>query len=442
MIFRPSPGGNGYFGQGYRYEQVMHYRYWIYIAIKAIMDEVAGGAPPNIGRIIQKSAMGKGLFKRHKKSLGGPKEHEGFEPYEYDHPLVRLFANPNGPDTAYDFWSMHMLFKKLTGQSHWWVIRNEFGVPVEMWVVPTHWMRLVTGDDGQPSGYQVQSPFGFTRFIPFNEIVTFYETSPLSRYEGWGATQACAEWEDTYESLTRMRLAVFKNGAVPNLHIQLSESHMDPSDQFIERFYAKWNQRFQGENYSGRPLITGADVDVKGVDGHRPADALTASNQSEEQIRDMVLCAFRVPKGVVGLEPTNDTSAYAPYNLFFRGTINHELTATGQVATEKIIRITPNCEDGVCYWHDRIINPREQERAEQQWDLEHGVITPNEFRLEAGRDPYPHGGNNPIINGQEFPWVEDVPESSEFAKAFEKQISDREKVLSGVNGHAGGYLEN
>ena len=37
---RPSIGGSGYFGQGYRWEQVLHYKYWIYVAIKAIMDEV------------------------------------------------------------------------------------------------------------------------------------------------------------------------------------------------------------------------------------------------------------------------------------------------------------------------------------------------------------------------------------------------------------------
>lgn len=430
-MFRPPQGGGAYFGQAYRYEQVQHYRYWAYVAVKAWINAIAGGEPPHLGKITQAEARQKRVKR---KALGGPQEHEEFEPYPHNHPLVKLFRNPNGPDVAFDLWAYHILFKKLTGISYWWVVRNDFFVPVEIWVIPTHWVRLMPERDGQPGHYFVQSPWGYGMKIPYEEVVTFFEHSPLNpRYEGYGPSQGCPEWIDLYESMTRMRLAVFKNGAVPSLHVALGESYSDPDDAFLNRFYAKWYSRFLGENNSGRPLITGPDIEVKGIDGHRPADAVAATIQTEEQIRDIVLSAFQVPKGIVGLEPVSDTSAYAPGRIFAHYAVNPELTYTSQVISEKIVKTTPGHEDGVCFWDNRVIDEVEKTRAEERQDLDTGVRTINEIRTTKGMAPYPMGGDNPMINGQELPFVKADQQSSEFAKEFQKALGEG-------SGASGGYL--
>ncbi len=416
---KPPLGGTGYYGQSYRWEQVLHYKYWAFIAIKARMNEIAGGEPLQLGDVDAKPSR----TKRIRKVLGGPQEHEGFTPYDHDHPISRVFRNPNGPDVAYDLWAYHTLFKSLTGIVYWWVMRNKFGMPVEIWVVPSHWARLVVGNDGYPSHFVIQSPWGHTQDVPYEDIVTFVDHSPLSRYEGLAVSTAVGEWIDVYESLTRMRLAVFKNGAMPATHIMLGESYADPDEAYLTRFYAKWLARFEGENNSGRPLLTGADIEVKGVEGHRPADALVASNDSEEHIRDMVLAAYGVPKGVVGLEPISDTSAYAPQRQFCRFTINPELAYTGQVITEKVVKRTPGCERGVAYWNDRVANNVELEEQRLKDDLASGLITYEEARSLRGREADPKGGRNPIIGGQEMPWVATTQDDSEFASEFTEQTS-------------------
>lgn len=432
-VFSPPPGGAAYFGQSYTWVEVQKFDNWVYVGINAWMNEVAGGEPPNIGKIRpaneRKKAIAKSLRRKGyivNKGLGGPREHEEFEPYEHDHPLSQVFRNPNGPDVAFDLWAYTVLFYKLTGKAYWWVLRNDWGVPVEIWPVPSHWVRMVTGSNGIPVGYDVQSPWGFREFVPYDDMVTFTAQGPLNRYEGWAVTQAVGSWIDAYESLIRMRLAVWKNGAVPSLHIQLGEAYADPDEQFLGRFYSKWYQRFQGENRSGLPLITGADVEVKGIDGHRPADALAASNDSEEHMRDMILAALGVPKGVVGLEPLQDTSAYAPQRAFCRFSVNPFLTYVGQVCTEKIVKTTKGCEDGVMFWDNRVADDQEMIERQIAADAGTGSITPNEIRTIRGREPYPFGGDDPILNGAPVPWVTGKnEEDSEFAKAFQKSLDNK-----------------
>jgi phage portal protein BeeE len=431
-VFRPPYGGSSYFGQSYHWEQILHYKYWAFIAIRAIINEIAGGAPPKLGLVtrdqnnpVRRNAVSK--------SLGGPKEHEKFEPFHDDHPICRLFANPNGPDVAFDLWAYHSMFLWLTGSAHWWVIRNQLGIPVEIWVIPTHWMRLATGSQNEPLQWLVQSPWGQQIEIPYKDVVSFYQHSPLNRYEGYSPSLAVSEWIDAYESLTRMRIAVFKNGAMPAMHVQLGEAYSDPDDAFLARFYAKWFARFQGENNSGKPVITGADVTIKGVDGHRPADALAASNASEEHIRDMVLAAYGVPKGIVGLEPLADTSAYAPQRAFTRFTINPALTYMGQVITEKVLKPTPGCEDAICYWESRV--PDDPDLLERQMtaDIADGTLTPNEKRSLRGREKYPHGGDDPILNGAPMHWQTGEKEDDGLTQEFKR-------ALGSDTGAAGGYL--
>lgn len=318
-VFGPPTGGAAYYGnQAYRYQQVTEaYRHWSCIAIQAYMREIAGGDPPEIGQLIhpeqaQKRKGREKAFARQqawakkrwvKKALGIPEGHE-FEPYAHDDPVCRVFQNPNGPDVAYDLWAYTVLFHMLCGYVVLWVRRNDFGIPIEIWPIPTQWIQQLRVDsDGQPEGWVVMNPWGRMTMFPFDECVVLQDHSPLSRWEGYAISIAIAEWLDTYESLVRSRLAQFKNGAVPNIHVALGETYSDPDEAFLARFYAKWFSRFQGENNAGLPLITGPDIEIKSIGQISPELFL----QGDENISVHVLAAYGVPKTVVGI---NDSMTY------------------------------------------------------------------------------------------------------------------------------------
>lgn len=425
-VFQPPASGGGYYGRWYRWEQALHYTGPSYIAIQAWISEIAGGEDPLIGRRRPKQAPIPG--KAIRKSLS---PHHEFEALELDDPMLEVFERPNNFDVGYDLWQYHTLFKQLQGISYWWIRRNGFGIPKEIWVVPPHWIQLMTDRNGDPWYYWVQAPWGHIANIPAEEVVTFVSPSPLNpRWEGWAVNQAVAQWIDSYESLIRMRLAVWKTGAVPSFHVALGEAYMDPDDAFLARFYSKWFARFQGEDKSGLPLITGADVEVKTLDGHRPADALLATNESEQQTRDNTFAAYRVPGAIVGL--TKDMtygSVQASKEAFREYSVDSELKYTGEVITQRIIRPTPGYEDGILYWNKRAKGDPDYKLRQQAQGIEKGYMTPNEVRTENGMEPFPRGGDNPLVGGVEMPWVREAQEEP-MAAAFNRALSEG----SGSNG--------
>lgn len=253
-----------------------------------------------------------------------------------------------------------------------------------------------------------------------------------------------------------MNLAVFKNGGVPSLHVMLGDSYSDPDDAFLGRFYAKWMTRFGGENNSGRPLVTGSDITVKGIEGHRPADAIAATNAARMLSRDETLAAFGVPRACVGLtENMTFGSVKAEKDSFRENSVNSYLMYKAQVVTEKVIRPTPGCSNGIFFWDDRTSGDAEQRLRELEADLELGVRSVNEVRTaDRGLEAYPLGGRNPSIRGEEKFWVEAEPrpepepvvELSEFElepdgpSTIEPGVEPVLTSLGGSTGAGGGFL--
>lgn len=454
-VFNAPYGGASYFGQAYKWEEVLHLKYWFGIGARAWIAEIAGGEGPKLGslcpkeegeaKVLQKSKslginhekalhahrvlqakLRKRGYNAFNKALGGPQEHEEFEAWDDQHPIVRLFHVPNALDTAYDLWAYTTLFYLLTGEAHWWVFRNNFGVPVELWVIPTHWMRLVTGKDGLPVAWAIQSPWGTLQYAQYDDVLSFRDHSPLNRYEGWGTTLMIAEWMDAYEANVRARLAQYNNGAIPAFHVSLSDEYVDPDEAMLNRYYSKWFARFQGADNTGKPLITGPGVEVKQL-GISPVDMQYI--ETENQFRDMILAAMRVPKGVIGLEPSSDTSAYAPQRQFLRFTINPTLGMFGQRGTHGLIRRTPQLSNGVMFWSDRVLDDPEQVQRDMSFRFSSGAASPNDIKTAYGEEPWPYGGDDPLLNGQVVPWntgkqqQEDVELEQSFDRAMRGQIS-------------------
>lgn len=429
-------GGSSYFGQSYRWQEVSHFKYWAGIAIRCWQREVAGGEAPKLGTLTPKETEEKktiakckslgydwratrlelhkaavkqaGIRRRARnplnKAAGGPQEHEEFTAWESNHGIVHLFDHPNNLDCAADLWGYSVLFYLLTGELYWWIIRNDYGTPVEIWPIPSQWIvQKSVGNDGSPVDYIVQNPWGQMQRIPYDDVLPFYDLSPLNRYEGWSINQMIAEWVDAYETQLRSRLAQNLNGGIPAFHVALSDEYVDPDEAMLNRYYAKWFARFQGPDNAGKPLITGPGVEVKAL-GISPVDMDYVN--SENQFRDMILAAYGVPKTIIGMsESMTYGSVLASQQQFCRFSVNPFLGMMGQRITHGLIRRTPHCEEGVCFWDDRVLDDPEQQRAEEQHLWDKGSLAPDELRNRHGMEPWPFGGDDPWLNGVQFPWA-------------------------------------
>ena len=374
-----------------RLEHVLHFRHWTYIAIRSICNAVAGLEPqiaevyhPRHGQS-RHSPVSKAYGEwYHRKSLQAVRANEIVDPVGDNHPLMQLLRSPNAQDTAHDLWYELFMYLELTGNGYLWAIPNAIGLPLELWVVPSHWVWPRITSRGIEH-YEIRPLTGAgTWFIPPHEIIHVKYKSPLHKLDGHSPQQAGSEWIDAGESIDRSRFYQFKNGAFPLGAVELDQSFADPDDAEMERLYAKFFARLQGEHNYGRPVILppGAKYTPLTIS---PTEM--AYTQSADQLRDWVLALYGVPKEIAGIQDAgSEIAMYGPLTQFMQFTIAPKLRQLGQVLTRHLAR---KYSDHLrIWWDDPTPSSPQQINSDLQVDAANGWITPNEARAIRGRPAY------------------------------------------------------
>lgn len=382
----------------------MHFRHFVYIAVNAVCSEIAR-CPPNFAYVTARDGgERRGRAERHAferlgqarfhKTMHAVKPHEEVRYLELDHPLNRLFRHPNDVDVTCNLLYELTLFLELTGNSYLWKIPNRLGFPVEAFVLPAHWVWPRVGTNEWVQYYEIRPWVGPGVFhLPPDEVIHFRYPSPIHKLDGWSKQTAGAEWIDVAESVDRCRYYQFKNGCFPMGWLELGTDY-DPTDQDIERIYAKFFNRAQGEWNYGRPIITppGSKYNPLMIS---PMEM--AYIESADQLRDWVLALFRVPKEVAGIQDAgSEIAMYGPMTQFCRFAIAPIYQLLGEVLTKDLCSIyDPRIR---CWWDDPTPDNPEQKRADIKLQFDTGAITTNEIRAEYGREAYAHGGDDPLVN--------------------------------------------
>jgi len=388
-----------------RIDQVRAYRHWTYIAISRIADRVAMQFP-NVGRRLNAGEPTTHRLSRLQllKALSPTLRYEHLEPVGNDHPLVRLLSDPNDPDTGYDMWFETILFLLLTGNAYWWVPRNKLGLPAAIWVLPAHWVWPVFAEDTSIESYEIRPVEGqyLKRTFPANEVIHFRKKNPTSKFDGFSPQTAAAPWLDTQQSVDRSRWFTFKNGGQQNVAIEFDPQVLDVTDDDLARIEAKFMSRYAGEARAGKPLLCPPGTKIKPLLlSPREFDYC----ESSEQLRDNILATFGVPHIVAGISQNLTAQAsVAAHGLFCSNAVNPLCRQLGQVITEKLC---PLYDDDLRIWWDDS-TPDDPEMVEKQLktDMQLMAILPNEVRILRGREPYEHGGDDPILPniGLCLPW--------------------------------------
>lgn len=384
-----------------RYEQVRHFRHWVYIAVNRIATDVAMHMP-NLSMVRIPEAPGdrrKWLkMAVRERALTPLLSHEHLEPVRFNHPLLRLLSDPNDYDSSFDLWYETTLFLLLTGNSYWWMPRGgPWNLPLAIWVIPAHWMWAVVGRDRLISSYQVRPVEGnyVTLSIPADEVIHFRKKNTVSKIDGYAPLQALDQWVDTEESISKSRWFSFRNGAFPGVSIGFDANAKIPDKETLDRIEAKFMGRYSGEINTGKPIFVPPGCTVKKLQ-ITPAEMMYI--ESADQIRDWVLAGFGVPASIAmiskemtyGSVDASNAAYYQgtlnPLYRFYAQTVNHKLCPF----YSKLLRL---------WWEDR--TPQDPALREEsiKTDFLVGAITPNEVRAVRGREAYPYGGDDPLVQG-------------------------------------------
>lgn len=393
-----------------RVEQVLHMKHWVYIAVDSIAKKV-GQHMPSCAYLQDKEIPG--ITTKAHKALSVVNPLEDIQPLSINHPLRELLNNPNPHDTSYDYLYESQMFLELTGVCYTWVVPNKYGTPSEMWCIPSHWVWPRTGigefvnpDDPKASRlidyYEVRpwggvGSAGILKF-PVEEVIMEKWKNPINKIDGYSVLAAIAQWIDSEESITRSRWSQFVNAARPEFWVQLGPGYEDPDEDQLDSIYAMLQARFMGERNYGKPLITPPGAQITPL-SFTPQEM--AYFQSEEQIRDMILSGFNVPKSVVGV--TNEMSyggILAAMAGFCTFCINPRLSMRGQALTKHLGPMFKRAPKPIrIWWDDCTPSDPQQTNSDITTDMQAHAITPNEVRQLRGRPPYTYGGDDPLVSG-------------------------------------------
>lgn len=373
-----------------RYELVRHYQGWVFIAISKICEKIAT-TPVNVS-ILRKHGQSMGNIERRlhpadrAKALMPMSETDELEHVDDEHPLLKILQQPNYYDTSYQLWYETIMFLLLTGSAYWWCPRNKLGLPTEIWVLPSHWIKPLTGKDRLIDGYRMQPYEGNYAGLdlPPEEVLAFQRKSPISKFDGYSPQTAGATWIDAQRSVDRSRASAFRNGIFPGqLAIEFDSAVNAPSEAQLERIAQKLMDRYGGEQRAGTPLLAPPGTKVKPLSiAPREMDF----QGSFEQLRDSILALFGVPAVIAGIvKDMTYGSVEASKAAFSDFTINPLCQFLGETLTAKLAK---RFDPKLCIWWS---NTRPVDGAQQNQDIQTdalcSAITPNEVRRIRGRAP-------------------------------------------------------
>ncbi len=356
-------------------EEVKHFKHWAYAAISAIASRIAAA---QLHLYVQKGKDSEEVFA---------------------HPFIDLLYRVNPFKTKFDLWWETIMFLELTGDAYWYLAKNKLGLPAEIWVCPSNYMKIVGSIREGVQRYEYRLPGAAkpTRFEA-EEILHFRYPSPVDMFYGYSPLRAAAEAIDTYESAKTTQFNAFRNGIYPG---GILATDQKLKDETIERIRNSIVQKYGGEEKAGKIFILEQGLKFSKI-SLTPQEMDFA--ESSKILRDEILGIFKVPAAIAGLsEDVNRASADALEVIFARNTVEPKLRMIEDAINQSLLPVFD--ENLWCEFEPVLPKDAESEAKQMEIRLRTGLTTVNEERRKRGLGPVKWGDE---------PWVprRDPEESS------------------------------
>ena len=242
----------------------------------------------------------------------------------YDtHPLVALFARPNGAQGRAELLEALYAQLLLSGSGYVEAVGGETGLPIELHVLRSDRMSVVPGSDGWPVAYEYavggrKHRFDATNGAPICHIKNFH---PQDDHYGFSPLQSAAMAMDVHNAASRWSKALLDNAARPSGAIVYkgAEGQGKLSNDQYDRLVGEMESMHQGARNAGRPMLLEGGLDWKPM-GFSPSD-MEFQKTKESAAREIAL-AFGVPPMLIGIQ---GDATYANYQeahrAFYRLTV-------------------------------------------------------------------------------------------------------------------------
>jgi len=322
---------------------------------------------------------------------------DDFEVVDDAHPILQLLSKVNPYQNGFDATVLRVLYGELTGNAYVHpVIDQRLGVPVQLWTMPSQFVEVVPGQQGEDfiKAYRYGATEEQKRentYAP-DEVIHFKRPNPADMYYGIGKVEAAWGAIMANEAIHEMDVAFFANKARPDyLLVVKSPAH----DDELERLEVSIDEKLRGSKRTGRFLTTTADIDLKPL-SFPPKDLA-----GREQIVEEIAAVFGVPVSMLKANDPNLASATVGFASWKQTTILPLLRMDEETLNQNLLPLF-NIEEDAFLAYDNPVSEDERFAFEKLRSMvAGGIMTANEARMREGLEPVEDPmADALLVNGQ------------------------------------------
>jgi HK97 family phage portal protein len=304
---------------------------------------------------------------------------DDFEEVTGSHPITDLLARANPFLNGFDLSVLRILYGELTGNAYLHPIIDEAsGLPAEIWPLAPHYVEVIPDDDEFIRGYVYGVDSQHKQIFEPDEVIHFRRPNPGNYFYGLGKVEAAWGVIQANEAVHEMDLATFANQARPDYAVVVKGN---PTGDQLDRFQQQVENKLRGTRKNGSFLAMSGDVQFT------PLNFPPKDLAGREEIVEEIAAVFGVPVSMLKANDPNLASAQTGFAQWREGTILPLCRMDEEELNQSLLPMF-GLEDTHCLAYD---NPVPADKAyelqERQTAVAGGWRTPNEARIEEGREP-------------------------------------------------------
>jgi len=352
-----------------------------------------------------------------------------------EHPLITLLNRPNPLQSYSEFFNSLYGYLLLSGNAYVLKVGSEMGAPQELHQLRPDRITIKGHGKAIPDRYEyiingrTESVYEVDQENGFSELKHIKLWNPLDDYYGCSPLNAAAVEIDQFNMSSEHNVNLLQNGARPSGAVIFKPKddegfNVNLTEPQRQQLLTDLNNRFQGTNNAGRPLLLEGDFDWKEM-GLSPKD-MDFLNLKRMSATEIALC-FGVPSQLVGVPDAQTYANVAEARLaLYEETIIPYLR---KIASDLNEWLVPMFGDRLHLEFDIDQIPALTERRRKVYEnitsaVREGIMTRNEARERIGLEPV-DGADGLYISATLFPLNEDavptpeVTDSDDDAKEYD-----------------------
>jgi len=338
-----------------------------------------------------------------------------------EHIFLDLMKSINPKHNQRDFKEYTTMYTDLTGECYWLMLKNNLGVPTQIWPIPSQYINPKFGKTLEKPIESFVYRHGATEVkIPFEDAIYFTFPNPENIFTGFSIVKGIANAVYIREQMEDFEKALFENKArIGGILSPSSGTNLTDKDR--ARLKEMFGQQYAGARKAGKLLIPPVDMKFE-KDVFTPEEMNFIKGRAINM--EEICLGFDIPPSIFDPK-SNRATAYVGKENYAEGAILPRCERFSEKMNEKVLPLYD--EKIFCEFDNPVPQDRDLILKEQIGRVKIGIMTINEARAEEGLEEI-EGGDVAYIDNRLMPLGTEA-EEEQIRQFTEKVMKSVKEVL-------------